>query len=160
MFTRLAKSGLLSGLARFWPAQPRRVAPAPQPAGPPTYCNDNLPGLRRPKERRRTPVPALACHWVDRGGRLECRWQAKPDGDAPSSGLGESGTTGQTSGLPLKPRGTIHKTVFELSYRSRPAGKAPSDLDLRSPLTARLHDGMARSDYSRSNDPIVLHARH
>ena len=160
MFTRLAKSGLLSGLARFWPAQPQRIAPASQPAGPPTYCNDNLPGLRRPKERRRTPASALACHWVDRGGRLECRRRAEPDGDAPSGSLDESGTTGRASGLPLKPRGAIHKTVFELSYRSRSAGKAPSDLDLRSPLTARLLDRMARSDQSRSNDPIVLHVRH
>jgi hypothetical protein len=104
MFARLAKSGLVSGLARFWPAQPRRIAPAPQPAGRPTHCNDNLPGLRRPKDHRRIPGPALACHWFNRGGRLECRWRAEPDGDAPGGGLDESSTTGRASGLPLKPR--------------------------------------------------------
>ena len=99
--TGLAKSGLAkSGFAKFWPVQPRHVAPAPYPPGRPTYCNDNLPGLRCPKDRRRTLAPALACHWFNRGGRLECRWQAEPDGDAPSSGLGESGTTGRASGLP------------------------------------------------------------
>jgi hypothetical protein len=106
MFARLAKSGLVFGLAKFWPVEPRRSVPRLVQAVTPTPCNDNLPGLRRPAVagRRRAPTPALACHWVDRGGRLECRWQAEPDGDAPSGGLGESGATGGAPGLQLTPR--------------------------------------------------------
>jgi hypothetical protein len=61
--------------------------------------NDNLPGLRHPKGRRRIPSPALACHWVDRNGRLECHWQAASDGDAPIGDFNHSGTAGRTSGL-------------------------------------------------------------
>jgi hypothetical protein len=89
MFTRLAKSRLLDfrfadfRVGGFRPLQPRRVArsgagPFNQPP-----ANDNLPGLRRPKGRRRIPSPALACHWFDHNGRLECRWQAESSGDVP-----------------------------------------------------------------------------
>jgi hypothetical protein len=68
--------------------------------------NDNLPGLRRPKGRRRIPTPALACRWIDRNGRLECRWQAVPGGDAPIGDFDEHGMTGRASGLPsMQPRG-------------------------------------------------------
>jgi hypothetical protein len=42
------------------------------------HSNDNLPGLRRPKGRRPIPTPVLACHWIDRNGGLECRWQLDP----------------------------------------------------------------------------------
>jgi hypothetical protein len=44
-----------------------------------SYANDNLPGVRRPKGRRRIPSPALACHWslIDGGTRLACHWQAE-----------------------------------------------------------------------------------
>jgi hypothetical protein len=71
-----------------------------------TPSNDNLPGLRRPKGRRRIPSPALACHWVDRNGRLECHWQAAPDGDAPIGDFDRHGTTGRASGLSsMRPRG-------------------------------------------------------
>jgi hypothetical protein len=71
MFTRLAKFRLV---------QPRRIAPGPREVI--THSNDNLPGFRRPAAtgRRRSPTPALACHWFDRNGRLECRWQAETDG--------------------------------------------------------------------------------
>ena len=99
MFARLAKSGLVFVLARFWPAQPQRIAPAPLSAGRPTHCNDNLPGLRRPEDRCRIPAPALACHWFNRGGRLECRWEAEAGGDAPRGGLGERHATSRASGL-------------------------------------------------------------
>jgi hypothetical protein len=76
MFKRLAKSRLADiKLGGFRPLQPPRVAL--RGAGffnePPS--NDNLPGFRRPKGQRRIPTPALACHWFDRNGRLECRWQ-------------------------------------------------------------------------------------
>jgi hypothetical protein len=66
MFARLAKFRRL-GL--------RYVVPAPRDV---MHSNDNLPGFRRPAAtgRRRSPTPALACHWFDRNGRLECRWQA------------------------------------------------------------------------------------
>jgi hypothetical protein len=76
MFKRLAKSGL----AGFRLVQSRRTAPGPGEAV--MHSNDNLPGLRRPKGRRRIPTPALACHWINRNGRLECRWQVEPNGDA------------------------------------------------------------------------------
>jgi hypothetical protein len=85
MFTRLAKSGL----AKFRRVQPRRIAPGRHEAGLSnrTYCNDNLPGFRRPAVvgRRRSPIPALTCHWFDRDGRLECRWQVETNDDAPIS---------------------------------------------------------------------------
>jgi len=88
MFTRLAKSGLV----KFRLVQPRRIAPGPHEAGLSnrTYSNDNLPGFRRPAVmgKRRSPSPALACHWFDRNGRLECRWHRETD-DAPTSGFDE-----------------------------------------------------------------------
>jgi hypothetical protein len=69
------------------------------------HSNDNLPGLRRPKGPRRIPTPALACHWIDRNGRLECRWQAVPGGDAPIGDFDEHGMTGRASGLSsMQPR--------------------------------------------------------
>lgn len=128
MFTRLAKSGLVFGLARFWPAQPRRIAPAPQSAGRPTHCNDNTPGLRHPKDRRRTTAPALACHWFNRGGRLECRWQAEPDGDAPGGGLGERDATSRASGPSLP---TSHR-VSQNRLRTVLSGSLPDSSEQRS----------------------------
>jgi hypothetical protein len=82
MFKRLAKSGL----EKFWPVQPQRAARL-RADGPftATYSNDNLPGFRRPKGPRRIPSPALACHWIERGGRLECRWHPVA-GDTPTGG--------------------------------------------------------------------------
>jgi hypothetical protein len=93
-------------LGGFRPLQPRRVAL--RGAGffnePPS--NDNLPGLRRPKGQRRIPSPALACHWVDRNGRLECHWQAEPNGDAPIGDFDQHGSTGRASGpSSMQPRG-------------------------------------------------------
>jgi hypothetical protein len=83
MFTRLAKSGL----AKFRLVQPRRIAPGLHEAGLSnrTYSNDNLSGFRRPAVvgKRRSPTPALACHWLDRDGRLECHWQVETSDDAP-----------------------------------------------------------------------------
>ncbi|SED42327.1 hypothetical protein [Bradyrhizobium erythrophlei] len=58
-------------LAKFRPFQPQRVAPWTIPA---TYSNDNLPGFRRPADRRR---PTPACHWILIDGRLECRWSVE-----------------------------------------------------------------------------------
>jgi len=81
MFTALAKSGF----ARLWPIQPRRLAPRPYQAGCSNHANDNLSGFRRraAARRRRSPAPVLACRWLERDGRLECRWQAEPGDDAP-----------------------------------------------------------------------------
>ena len=120
MFARLAKSGVVFGLAKFRLIEPRRIAPRPQPAGLPSHCNDNLPGVRRTASasKRRAPTPALACHWVNRDGRLECRWQAETGGDAPSDGLGEGDALDRVSG-PTRGGTLIHQTVFELSYRER-----------------------------------------
>ena len=99
MFTGLAKSGLV----KFRLVQPLRIAPGPHEAGLSnrTYSNDNLPGFRRPAVmgKRRSPSPALACHWVDRDGRLECRWHFEttprggfdaPQQSAPDSACGRS----------------------------------------------------------------------
>jgi hypothetical protein len=63
-----------------------------------THSNDNLPGVRRPKGQRRIPSPALACHWFNHDGRLECCWQAEPSGDAPIGDFDEHGTMGHASG--------------------------------------------------------------
>ena len=104
MFKKLAKSRLadfsVGGFGNLRRAAPRRTGFFNQ-----TPANDNLPGLRRPRGQRRIPTPALACHWFDRNGRLECRWQAEPDGDAPITG--EHGTIDRaSSGLSsMQPRG-------------------------------------------------------
>ncbi|WP_342725044.1 hypothetical protein AAFG07_39950 [Bradyrhizobium sp. B097] len=59
-------------LAKFRQASPRRVVePRQIPPRAATYSNDNLPGFRRPADRRR---PTPACHWILIDGRLECRW--------------------------------------------------------------------------------------
>jgi hypothetical protein len=108
MFTRLARPGLVkSGFAKLWPVQPRRVAPVSCQAGLPSYSNDNLPGFCPAlASKRRSPAPALAFHWFDRDGRLECRWQVEPDGDAPIGGVNERGTKGRvTMPLSMSPRG-------------------------------------------------------
>jgi hypothetical protein len=83
MFKRLA----ISGLAKLWPARPQAVAPARHAFGPANHSNDNLPGFRRPAAtgKRRSPPPALACHWIERGGRLECHWHPVA-GDTPTGG--------------------------------------------------------------------------
>ena len=93
MFTRLAASTLV----KFSLVQSRRAAPGPGEAV--MHSNDNLPGLRRPKGRRRIPTPALACHWINRNGRLECRWQVESDSAAPVGDFDGHGTIGRTSGL-------------------------------------------------------------
>ena len=107
MFKRLAKSRLADfKRGGFRPLQPRRVALRGAGIFNETHSNDNLPGFRHPKGQRRIPTPALACHWINRDGRLECRWQAEagPNGDAPISDFDEHSTTGRTSGLSLRPR--------------------------------------------------------
>jgi hypothetical protein len=104
MFKRLAKSRLADfWLADFWlgafqPLQPRLIAWRGAGFSIESPSNDNLPGFRRPKGQRRIPTPALACHWFDRNGRLECRWRAEPGGDAPIGDFDEHGTTGRASG--------------------------------------------------------------
>lgn len=128
MFTRLATSGFVFGLAKFWPVQSRQIAPAPYQAGRPTYCNDNLPGLRRPKGARRIPAPALACHWFNRNGRLECRWQAEPSGDAPSGGLGERDAMGRACGLPQARAG---QPVSQNRLRTVLSGPLPDSSEQR-----------------------------
>jgi hypothetical protein len=88
MFKTLAKSGLVD--FRFAGLRPHAAGFSNN-----SYSNVNLPGLRRPKGRRRIPSPALACHWIDRNGRLECRWQVEPAGDAPSGDFDEHGAAVQ-----------------------------------------------------------------
>jgi hypothetical protein len=86
MFAILAKSGL----AKYWPVQPRHIVPGLHEVrlSNSTYSNDNLPGLRRPKGQRRIPSSALTCHWLNRNGRLEGCWHPVTD-DTPSSWLDE-----------------------------------------------------------------------
>jgi hypothetical protein len=103
MFKALAKSRL----AKFWPVQPQRIALGLREVrlSNITHSNDNLPGFRRPKGRRRIPSPVLACHWIAHNGRLECRWQVEPGGDAPIGDFDERGAIGRASGLsPMQPR--------------------------------------------------------
>jgi len=76
MFKRLAKPRLAAFEFRvFRPLKSRRVGLRRTGFFNDIPSNDNLPGLRRPKGQRRIPTPALACHWFNRNGRLECRWQ-------------------------------------------------------------------------------------
>jgi hypothetical protein len=112
MFKRLARSRLADfrfadfKLGGFRPLQPRRVALRGAGLFDEPPSNDNLPGFRRPKGQRRIPTPALVCHWFNRKGRLECRWQAEPSGDAPISDFDEHDATGRIFGLPApRPRG-------------------------------------------------------
>ena len=95
MFKRLAEVRLV---------QSRRTASGPREAI--IHSNDNLPGFRRPAAtgKYRPPSPVLACHWFDRNGRLECRWQAETNDDVDEHGRR---TTGYVSGPWLmKPRGS------------------------------------------------------
>src|ERR1700738_4788026 len=117
MFERLARSGLADfkfadfkfGGFKFGglrPLQPRRIALRGAGFFNESPSNDNLPGLRRPKGQRRIPTPALVCHWFNRNGRLECRWQAESNADPPLSDSAEHRTTGRASGRSsMQPRG-------------------------------------------------------
>jgi hypothetical protein len=107
MFTRLAKSRLADfKFGGVRPLQRRRVALRGAGLFNETHSNDNLPGFRRPKGQRRIPPPALVCHWFNRHGRLECRWQAEPGGDTQIGDFDEHGATGRPSGLSsMQPRG-------------------------------------------------------
>jgi hypothetical protein len=103
MFARLAK---LPRLVNFRRAGPRHLVP---PLCDVVHSNDNLPGFRRPAAtgRRRPPTPALACHWFNYNGRLECRWRAETS-DTPTDDSDEHHrrTTGRASGRSsMQPRG-------------------------------------------------------
>jgi hypothetical protein len=88
MFQRLAKFRFLKH---------RRMAPGPREA---MHSNDNLLGFRRPGGERRIPSPALACHWFDRNGRLECRWLAGTNTDAPPGDVDQHPAPGQPRSPP------------------------------------------------------------
>jgi hypothetical protein len=70
------------------------------------HHNDNLRAFRRAAEagKRRLPTAALACHWFNRNGRLECRWQADTN-DAPIVNSDEGHTRGCRGGSSMPPRG-------------------------------------------------------
>jgi hypothetical protein len=96
---------MFAKLAKFRRAGLRHLVPASSDA---MHSNDNLPGFRRPAAmgKRRAPTPALACHWFNHNGRLECRWQAETNGDAPIADIDNQDTTGRASGLlSTQPRG-------------------------------------------------------
>jgi hypothetical protein len=117
MFTRLAEFRLV---------QSRRTAPGPREAF--THSNDNLPGLRRPAAagRRRSPTPALACHWFDRSGRLECCWQVETNDDAPIADVDEHehSTTGRVS--PATRRCNRAACKFASRLQNTPTREVPS----------------------------------
>jgi uncharacterized protein (DUF3084 family) len=95
MFARLAELRLVRS---------PRIGPRPREAI--THCNDNLPALRRPPEagKRRSPTPVLACHWFNRGERLECRWQAETS-DVPTGAFDEHRADHACGRLSMLPRG-------------------------------------------------------
>jgi hypothetical protein len=98
------EAAMFAKLAIFRRAGLRYVAQVP---GDVMHSNDNLPGFRRPAAagRRRSPTPALACHWFDHSGRLECRWLAETNGDTPIGDINEDPTTRFSSPLPTQSRG-------------------------------------------------------
>ena len=54
---------------RSWRIAPRRAAQFNN-----SHSNDNRPGFRRPSGQCLRPKQALACHWIEIDGHLECRW--------------------------------------------------------------------------------------
>jgi hypothetical protein len=93
---------MFARLAEFRLVRSRRIAPGPHEAV--MHGNDNLPGFRRPAEagKRRSPTPALACHWFNRNGQLECHWQAETN-DAPTGAFDEHRATGRSCGRSSMP---------------------------------------------------------
>ena len=73
---------MFNKLATIHPFRHRRTAPLRASAFDNSHSNDNRPGFRRPADRRVRPKHSLVCHWIEIGGRLECRWAAA-DADAP-----------------------------------------------------------------------------
>jgi len=97
---------MFARLAKFRRVGLRHLVP---PLGDVVHSNDNLPGFRRPAAMggRRPPTPALASHWFNCNGRLECRWQVETS-DAPTDDFDEHQrpTTGRASGRSsMQPRG-------------------------------------------------------
>ena len=78
---------MFARLAKFRRVGLRHLVP---PLGDVVHSNDNLPGFRRPAAMggRRPPTPALASHWFNCNGRLECRWQVETS-DAPTDDFDE-----------------------------------------------------------------------
>ena len=78
---------MFARLAKFRRVGLRHLVPQ---LGDVVHSNDTLPGFRRPAAMggRRPPTPALACHWFNCNGRLECRWQAETS-DAPTDDFDE-----------------------------------------------------------------------
>jgi hypothetical protein len=119
MFKKLAKSRLVDfSVGGF--RNLRRAAPCRAEFLNQTPANDNLPGLRRPKGRRRIPTPALACHWIDHNGRLECRWQAETSRDAPvadAEGCPDGTSSAKAIGSSRAGFGSGHATFLHRSPR-------------------------------------------
>ena len=87
--------------ATVWPFRSRRTTPRPLVAFNNSHSNDNRLGFRRPADQRRRPKPALVCHWIEVGGRLECRWEAATDGAVSQSERPR--LTGRAFEPPLRP---------------------------------------------------------
>ena len=78
-------------IRRVWS---RRVALEPTAFGyiNSTHSNDNRLDFRRPAGQSRRPKPSLICHWIEAGGRLECRWEVLAGRDAPHDNPGRPGS--------------------------------------------------------------------
>jgi hypothetical protein len=68
----------------------------------------NVPGFPRPKGQRRIPAPASACYWIERNGRLECRWQ-EASSDAPNGDFDERHGVAGTTARPRPSAARIDK---------------------------------------------------
>src|ERR1700731_1365102 len=112
MFKTPAKSGLVDLL--FAGLRPRLIGFSSD-----SHSNDNLPGFRRPKGRRRIPTPALVCHWIVRNGRLECRWQVQSD--APVADV-EPARQATRAGDAIGPRRISHNRLRTVLLRDAMVG--------------------------------------
>src|ERR1700741_725918 len=87
--------------ARVLPFRLQRTAPRGKAAFDNSHSNATRVGFRRPADQRRRPKPALVCHWIEVGGRLECRWEAATDGAVSQSERPR--LTGRAFEPPLRP---------------------------------------------------------
>jgi hypothetical protein len=68
------------------------------------FSYDNRPGFRRPPSQCLRPKPALACHWIEIDGGLECRWTVATSGEASQAQPEQPRLTGRAFEPPLRSR--------------------------------------------------------
>jgi hypothetical protein len=84
---------------RSWHMPPRRAADFNN-----GFSYDNRPGFRRPPSQCLRPKPALACHWIEIDGGLECRWTVATSGEASQAQPEQPRLTGRAFEPPLRSR--------------------------------------------------------